>query len=174
MAAAPHRRPIQASIRGGGAGEPGRPGDELREALSHWASGVAVLAASDGDEIDAITLTGFSALSLDPPLVMAAIGAHASILPMLREERRFVVSILTMEQRAAAGTVAQRLPGMDAIFTDVTDPSVVDALVTLDCTLWEEYDGGDHQIVIGRVERTSLGPEVDPLLYYRREYRGLA
>ena len=45
------RRPIQATIRTG----PDDPEGEgvaarLREALSSWASGVAILAATDGDE----------------------------------------------------------------------------------------------------------------------------
>lgn len=145
----------------------------LREALSHWASGVAILAATDGDEIDAITVSALTSLSIDPPLILAAIGEQTSILPMLREERRFTVSILAEEQRALAGGVAQRLPGMEAAFAGLDDPAVVGALATLECSLWQEYDGGDHRIVVGQVEEVSLGPERSPLLYYRREYRSL-
>ena len=164
------RNPIEATIRPSAAGDAVRPGELLREALSHWASGVAILAASDGEEIDAITISAFSALSIDPPLILAAIGEQTSILPMLREERRFTISILAEEQRSIAGAVAQRLPGAEAAFTSVADPAVVGALATLDCSLWREYDGGDHRIVVGRVERAALGPERQPLLYYRREY----
>lgn len=167
------RRPIEASIRSGDAGDPVRPDEMLREALSHWASGVAVLAASDGEEIDAITISALTALSIDPPLVLAAIGEQASILPMLRDERRFTISILAEEQRAVAGGVAQRLPGAEAAFAALEDPSVVGALATLACSLWQEYAGGDHRIVVGRVEEVSLGPERPPLVYYRREYRGV-
>lgn len=170
----PTRRPIEASVRASGAGDPVRPADLLREALSHWASGVAVLAATDGDEIDAITVSAFSALSIDPPLVLMALGEQTSILPMLREERRFIVSILAEEQRSIAGAVAQRLPGSEAAYESIDDPSVVAALATLRCALWQEYDGGDHRIIVGRVEAVSLGPERPPLVYYRREYRGLA
>lgn len=170
----PSRRPIDASIRIPGAEEPGGAADLLREALSHWASGVAVLAASDGGEIDAITISAFAGLSIDPPLVLAAVGGQASIIPMLREERRFIVSLLSEEQRAIAGAVAQRLPGWEDAFAAIDDPSVVGALATLHCGLWQDYDGGDHRIIVGEVEAIALGPERPPLVYYRREYRGLA
>lgn len=167
------RRPIEASIRTPTSGQPIRPGDLLREALAHWASGVAILAATDGEEVDAITVSAFSALSIDPPLILAAIGEQTSILPMLRDERHFTVSILAEEQRSIAGAIAQRLPGAEAAFARLDDPAVVGALATLECNLWNEYDGGDHRIVVGRVERATLGPERHPLIYYRREYRNL-
>lgn len=167
------RRPIEASIRTPTSEKRAQPGELLREALSHWASGVAVLAASDGEEIDAITVTAFTGLSLDPPLVLVGLGEQTSILPMLREERRFVISILAAGQQAVAGVVAQRLPGLADIFEGPEEPAVVDAMVHLTCTLWREYEGGDHRIIVGEVERVSFGRETDPLLYHHREYRSM-
>ncbi|HEX6926132.1 MAG TPA: flavin reductase family protein [Longimicrobiaceae bacterium] len=169
----PNRRPIQASIRTSSAESGGDFAGLMREALSHWASGVAVLAASDGEEIDAITVSAFASLSLEPPLVLACVGEHASILPMLREEQRFVVSILSAAQQHAAGTVAQRLPGMTELFQSLERPVVIDAPAALECALWEEYAGGDHRIIVGRVESVTLGPEAPPLLYHRRQYQSL-
>ena len=70
-------RPIQPTIRTHyDTSEPddGATPAEYREALAHWATGVAVLAASDGDDVEAITLTAFSPLSADPPLVLASWG----------------------------------------------------------------------------------------------------
>jgi flavin reductase (DIM6/NTAB) family NADH-FMN oxidoreductase RutF len=167
------RRPIEATIRPSG-GSPGLGGGDFREAMSHWASGVAILAASDGEEIDAITVSAFSALSLDPPLVLAAVGETASIVPMLREVARFTVSILAEDQAAIAGSVAQRLPGSERIYHALDDPSVVGALASLECALRHEYDGGDHRIIVGHVERVRLGPDREPLVHFRRDYRGLS
>lgn len=168
------RRPIQATIRTG-RGDEGGPGlaAQLREALSYWASGVAVLAATDGDEVEAITVTAFSALSMDPPLVLACVGLNSPILPTLLEERRFTVSFLAEDGRRTASYVAQRLPLDRPLFADAGDPVMEDALATLVCRLWAEHPGGDHRILVGEVERVVLGRDAGPLLYFRREYRAL-
>lgn len=169
------RRPIQATIRTG----PGDPAGEgvaaqLREALSHWASGVAVLAATDGEEVEAITVTAFSAVSMDPPLVLVCVGVSSPILPALLEARRFTVGFLAAADRRTASYVAQRLPLDRPLFPDpAADPVMPGALATLVCRLWEDHPGGDHRILVGEVERVELGPDADPLLYYRREYRAL-
>jgi flavin reductase (NADH) len=170
-----NRRPIQPTIRSHGAdtNSASNTEDQFREALACWASGVAILAASDGEEVDALTVSAFSALSADPPLVMVSVGEQASILPMLLEQQRFTISILAAGQRATAGAIAQRLPGSEEVFDSLEDPAVKGALVVLDCALWNAYEGGDHRIVVGRVERISFGEAMDPLLYYRREYREL-
>jgi flavin reductase (DIM6/NTAB) family NADH-FMN oxidoreductase RutF len=40
----------------------------------------------------------------------------------------------------------------------------------IDCTLWNEYDGGDHTIVVGEVQSLGANPERLPLLFYRGGY----
>lgn len=165
-----NRRPIQTSIRGSGAEEPDRFTNDLREALSHWASSVCIVGASDGDELDAITVTAFAGVSIDPPLVLTCIANHVSILPMMREEQRFTISILSKHQQPIASGIAQRLPGFEDHFVAIDDPTVRGAVATLRCTLWEDYPGGDHRIVVGHVEAVALGEDAAPLVYYRRGY----
>ena len=43
----------------------------------------------------------------------------------------------------------------------------------ISCTLWREYDGGDHTIVAGRVRDLGADAARTPLLYHRGRY-GLA
>jgi len=95
------RRPIQATIRSG-APEPGSEAnplqDELREALSRWASGVAVFAVSDGEEVEAITVTAFNGVSLAPPLVLVCLGEQTAALPMALQERSFTINFLAEDE----------------------------------------------------------------------------
>ncbi len=164
-------RPIQPSIRTHG-GAPD-PRDEIREALSQWASGVAVLAVTDGEEIDAITVSAFSAVSLDPPLVLACVSEQSSTIPTLLEEGRFTVSVLAEGQKRVASAVAQRLTDSTAGFRTDGDPVLEGSLVAFVCRLRDAHPGGDHRIVVGEVERVELGRRDDPLVYFRREYRQL-
>ena len=40
----------------------------------------------------------------------------------------------------------------------------------VDCTLWAEYDGGDHTIVVRKVHDLGSDPATLPLLFYRGAY----
>lgn len=170
-------RPIQASIRTRGdesGGEGAVSPAEYREAMASWASGVVVVAAGeegDGD-VEAITVTAFTPLSADPPLVLVCLGNDAAVLYVIEEARRFTVNLLAGEDRRAASAFAQRLPLEPGRFVD-GDPVLRGALVSLVCRLTETYPGGDHRIVVGQVERVVLGADTDPLLFFNREYRTL-
>lgn len=169
--------PIRPTIRTH-ADEPGaedrvRPAD-LREAAAFWATGVAVLAAADGDDVEAITLTAFSPLSADPPLVLACVGNDAAVLYVIEAVGRFTVSLLAEGDRRAASGFAQRLQAEPGRFAPGADPVLRAALVSFVCTVHETHAGGDHRIVVGWVERIVMGDgDPDPLLYFRREYRAL-
>jgi flavin reductase (NADH) len=168
-------RPIQASIRTRD-DEPGGAGvtaAELREAAAHWATGVAVLAASDGDEVEAITITALTPLSADPPLLLACVGNDAAVLYVLEEAGRFTVNLLSADDRRAASAFAQRLPLEPSRFAPGADAVLEGALVSFVCRVEATHPGGDHRIVVGHVERIVMAEEADPLLYYRREYRTL-
>ncbi|MBB4639469.1 flavin reductase family protein [Longimicrobium terrae] len=169
-------RPIQATIRtrdddDGEAGEV--RASDFREAVARWASGVAVLAARDGDEVEAITLTAFTPLSASPPLVLACVGNEAAVLYVLEEAGSFTLNLLAADDRRVASDFAQRMPVSPGRFTE-GDPVLRGAIVSLVCDVWETHPGGDHRVVIGRVRRIVTGEEADPLLYYHREYRALA
>ncbi|TBH14681.1 flavin reductase family protein, partial [Thermus thermamylovorans] len=47
------------------------------------------------------------------------------------------------------------------------------ALAVLRCRLEALYPGGDHRLVVGRVEGVELGEPGAPLVYYARGYRRL-
>lgn len=167
-------RPIQPGVNTGPAGEEPAAGPspaEFRDALAYWASGVTVLTATDGEEVEALTVSAFTSVSVRPPLVLVCVGNDAGILPMILEEGRFTVNLLAEGDHLAAVTVAQKLPlaagrvGPDAV--------LLGALVSLVCRVTEAHPGGDHRIVVGEVERVERGDEAAPLLYYRREYRAL-
>jgi len=47
---------------------------------------------------------------------------------------------------------------------------IPDALAMFDCQTEAVHDGGDHVILIGRVNELCHDPDGDPLLYYRGRY----
>lgn len=168
-------RPIQATIRTRD-DEPGPEGAVLpadfREAAARWATGVAVLAAGDTGDVEAITVTALTPLSADPPLVLVCIGNDAAVLYVIEDTRRFALNLLAADDRRAASAFAQRLPPEPGRF--MADAVLRGALVSFVCRLHATHPGGDHTIVVGEVERiVTRDDDADPLLYYVREYRTL-
>ena len=145
----------------------------FREALSRWATGVAVVTCRDDQALQGITVSSLCSLSLEPPLVLISIGEGQRILPaLLRERGRFTVNILGAEQQPLAEHFAGQ--GDLALRPELLeDDMLAGSSAALICSLWADYPGGDHRIVVGRVERVWLGAPDDPLLYFRRDYRSL-
>lgn len=169
-------RPIQPSIHTHAQGPDDGDAalrEAFRDALSGWASGVAVVAVREDDEVVAVTVSAFASVSMYPPLVLVCIDEHGHILPSLLAERRFTVSLLAESQKRLAAGFAEKLPAAADPFS-ADDPVLHGSLTALVCTLWQAYPGGDHRIVVGRVERVVAGEDEAPLLYHGRRYRGLS
>lgn len=151
----------------------GVPGATFRDALARWASGVAILAVRDDDRVYATTATGLMSVSLRPPLVAVALGATAQVLPFLRVDAPFGVSILTVSQRRHATIFADAFPVGASPFPRQGTPVIAGALAGLTCTVLRRLEAGDHQLVLGRVDDAELGPDAPPLLYFERAYGSL-
>ncbi|MFE4971609.1 flavin reductase family protein [Kitasatospora sp. NPDC056651] len=155
--------------------------DDFRAASRGWTSGVALVTTRAGEEVFAKTVSSFSTLSLDPPLVTVAIGGRSPLVAAVRAAGRFGLSVLTAHQedlaRRFAAPGAGRAPGAFAALPTRTaatgSPLVEDALAWFDCRLHAALPGGDHTILVGRVAAAARGTGT-PLLYHDGQYRALA
>lgn len=148
--------------------------DDFRDAMSRWPSGVTLVASRQDQRVVATTVSSFMSLSLDPPLVLLALGANATILPFLQAGDRFGVSVLAEAQRRLATVYADSYPVGPDPFSSDGAPLVTGALVALECVVNETRTGGDHTIVIAAVERVHTAGDDMPLIRYRRRYHGLS
>jgi alkylation response protein AidB-like acyl-CoA dehydrogenase len=81
--------------------------------------------------------------------------------------------------KAARYFAAPAPPGSDR-FAGVTwtpgrggAPLLTDALASLECTIAGEHPGGDHWIVVRRVDELHLAPAKDPLIFFEGGFHGL-
>ena len=148
----------------------------FRNAIGHFATGVAVIATEVGGEIHAMTANAVSSLSLDPMLVLfcpSKTSRFASFLPQLTA---FSINILREEQQALSNFFAgaKSEDGAPAFrFARTNDaPRLEGALASLDCHLFKTFEGGDHWLVIGRVMGVHIGTEPhEPLMFFKGQYR---
>ena len=149
--------------------------EEFRAALSRFASGVTVVTLKDGEgNMHGITVSAFSSVSLNPPLILVCIDNEAGSHYAFHQGKRFVVNILREEQTEYSNRFASQIPdkffnihhheGLEGI------PVLKDSLVNLECRLVQAHKAGDHTIFIGEIERTHI-KEGNPLVYYLGDYK---
>ncbi len=171
------RKRIGRHIGGGSEGEEERTlrerRESLREAWSHWASGVTVLATRAGGRVQALTVSSFFPLSLDPPLVLTSLGPNAAALPFLEPGTGYAISILAGDQQRLASRYADTFPVGPDPFPASGPPVIEGALATLVCTVDELIRRGDHTLVVGRVEEATSRGDGPALAHFRRAYHTL-
>jgi flavin reductase (NADH) len=145
--------------------------DLFKIALSRWASGVTVVAAEWDDERRGMTASSFTSVSLEPPLVLVCVDEEARIMKILEHAERFTINILAEGQDLVSAHFAGKpVPDLEPLQPDL---SIEGSLATLYCSRWQLYPGGDHRIVVGRVEDIRLGQPGKPLGYWNRGYRSI-
>jgi len=153
---------------------PAVPLDELgfRQFLSHFATGVTVVTTLDGGgRLGGFTANAFSSVSLDPPLILVCVNYHARSYGHLLDRQAFTVHILNGNQTWIAKRFAE--PGVDKSticpwLVNERNFSILSRFhAALECRLFHEYEGGDHAIIVGKVERLhARANDHEPLISY--------
>ena len=146
--------------------------------MGHFASGVTVVTAQTAaGEPRGMTASAFSSLSLDPPLILVCVGRSSSFHDVITAAPAFAVNFLAHGQQELSTRFASRIEnkfeGVETVAGTLGAPLLAGALVHLECSRYEVLPGGDHVIVLGKVERLDVfGGE--PLAYFAGKYRELA
>ena len=152
----------------------------FKSVLRRWASGVTIVTTHAGDHDAGMTVSAFSSVSLDPPLVLVCADKKAKTLPLIDASRIFAVNVLAIDQHELSNRFA-REGNEDVRFEGLAcrrGPSgalwLPDTLAVLDCRLAAAHDGGDHVIYVGQVIAAEVHPTRDPLVYCDAGYRAIA
>lgn len=147
---------------------------QLRNVLGHFATGLTVITAATPQGPIGFTCQSFASLSLEPALVTFSPSRASSTWPLLRAAGRFTVNILPAEHQHLsvqfARSGADKFAGVGHSPSPLGNPVLDQALAWVDCELHQEYDGGDHTIVVGSVRALDARAEAEPLLFYKGAY----
>ncbi|MEO6446959.1 MAG: flavin reductase family protein [Gemmatimonadaceae bacterium] len=152
--------------------------DLFRSVLGRFATGVTVVTMRDADGRDhGMTVSAFSSLSLDPPLVLFCIDRTASMAGVTREASYIAVNILSASQEALSRRFSNldantRFDGIGFSRAGSGAPILDDVLAHLECEVLRQHDGGDHLVFVAEV-RSAEARDERPLLYYRGGYAQL-
>ncbi|MEZ4523195.1 MAG: flavin reductase family protein [Thermomicrobiales bacterium] len=149
----------------------------LRRALGLFATGVTVITVQNGEIMHGMTANAFSALSLEPPLVLFCVGRKARMARFLDGADGFAINVLSTDQEMISGQFAGQMSPNEHEVTrlqpGLVAPIIPGALVSFSCALEELHEGGDHWIVVGRVleiHEPDGGNTRPPLVFFRSRY----
>lgn len=129
----------------------------MRTAMGRFATGAAVVTAEVDGRAEGMTVNSLTSVSLEPPVLLVCLTAHARSTTAVLTAGRFAVSVLSARQEPLARRFAVRgadhFDGLPLEYGEHAVPVVPDALAHLECTILRTLDVGDHVVVFGAVER---------------------
>ncbi|MBW2272635.1 MAG: flavin reductase family protein [Deltaproteobacteria bacterium] len=153
--------------------------EEFRACMGLRVSGVAVVTARAGDEVRGMTVSDFTSVSLDPPLLLVSADRDSKTLETITRSGGFALSILASDQEDLSNRFAsskwegRRFEGLACEEALSGAPLLPGAHAHIDCRLEAQHEAGDHVLCVGGVEMMRVH-EVEPLAYYSGGYRTLA
>ena len=152
---------------------------DFRRVLGAFPTGVTVVTALSPDGPVGVAIGSFASVSLDPPLVGFFLGTGSSSWPGLEAAGHFCVNVLAADQVELCGAMASRNPekfdGVDTTPAPSTGaPILPDVLAYIDCRIDRVLDGGDHHIILGRVQALDTVRDADPMVFFKGGYGSYA
>ncbi len=153
--------------------------DAFRRVLGTYTTGVSIVMTKSKGTMHGLTVNSFTSVSLDPPLILVCIDKNTETYPLLKESNVFSVNILSRDQESLSQLFADphskssRLQNLQYREEVTGAPIIMGVLSFFDCRVEATYQGGNHDIFLGKVEKFGLGDEKEPLLFFRGEYRSL-
>lgn len=149
----------------------------LRSALGQFATGITVVTTrAPGGAFVGLTVNSFSALSLEPPLILWSLRCSSPSLPVFETVDRFVVNVLAEAQvevsRRFASPQADKFEGVAHAENAWGLPLLHGASAWFECRTVSRQIAGDHCLFIAEVERFTLS-EAAPLLFHAGGYFAL-
>lgn len=148
---------------------------ELRNALGNFATGVCVVVAENEDhQYVGMTINSFSSVSLDPSLVLWSIKRESHSYSLFSQAEKYVINVLSNDQRAISSKYARygdHLIGDDEILMNGVTPVIRGSISYFECKKWCSLEAGDHDVLIGKVNKFDARWDQEPLIFFNGQYR---
>jgi flavin reductase (DIM6/NTAB) family NADH-FMN oxidoreductase RutF len=151
-------------------------GRQLRDAFGRFATGVTVITAASVDGPVAIVANSFSSVSLDPALVLWSVDRAARRFPYFDAADHYAIHVLAAEQQDLCMQVARDVHALGTLAHTLNAdgvPLIDHCLARFECRRVAAHDAGDHVIVVGQVQRTTMRNGA-PLTFFGGDFGTLA
>lgn len=141
----------------------------FRDALGRFATGVTVVTTAGAQGPVGMTVNSFSSVSLEPPLILWCPARSSSRHAAFAEARAWSVHVLGAEQLDICLRFTRNGQGFEGLATEITPegiPVIPGTAARFDCLAHAAHEAGDHSVLIGQVQRVTIGgPDDHPLVF---------
>lgn len=154
--------------------------EQLRRSMRAWTSGVAIVTASHAGERHGMTVSSFTSIALEPPLIIVSLQTVSRTHELVAQSNAFGVTILAEDQQEISDLFAGRMPdtedrlaGLETETLVTGAPFIKGGLAYLDCRVSQTIEVGTNTLYLAEVVSARGDGEGRPLVYHDREYRKL-
>jgi len=148
----------------------------LKSAMRIYPQGVTVATTMGQGGPTGLTVSSFTSVSLEPPLVLISIAKGSALHDLFREAKAYAVNFLADDQKSVSDRFAgrtkakDRFEGLGFLKGTSGSPIIEGVRVAIECKAWRVYEGGDHSILVGEVVSARTFNSKRPLVYYSQQY----
>ena len=152
--------------------------EELRKSMRNWATGITIVTVEHEGVQHGMTVSSFTSLSLDPPLIYVAIYDTSRTHQLVTSARHFGGTSLAADQEEISNRFAGRIPDTEdrlaglKVETLVSGaPFISGGLSFFDCRITQSISLGTNTLFIGEILDARSIESGDPLLYFDQKYQ---
>jgi flavin reductase (DIM6/NTAB) family NADH-FMN oxidoreductase RutF len=154
--------------------------EQLRQSMRAWVSGVTIVTASHAGEQHGMTVSSFTSVALEPPLIIISLQTASRTQNLVSQAKAFAVTILAEDQQELSERFAGRVPdaedrlaGLETETLATGAPFIKGGLAYLDCRVMQSISIGTNTLFLAEVVAARGNGAGQPLVYHDRKYHKL-
>ncbi|MEI8170533.1 MAG: flavin reductase family protein [Rhodoferax sp.] len=154
--------------------------EEHRYGMRHFAVGVTIITASDGETRAGLTATAVCSVTASPPRLVVFVNKNVAASEIINKSGALCINVLEGEQEEIAKVFSGMVVGVhgEARFDHgqwrelaTGAPTLDGALANLDCRVMKVYDESTHHAFLCEVLATCERNDGEALIYLNGAFR---
>ena len=149
----------------------------IKDIMSNFAASVTVVTSRSEGRDHGLTVSAFTSVSLEPPLILVCVEYSSHSLAAMRAASGFTVNMLREGMGDLAMTFASKdedkfsgISTIEPVFEGAGLALPEASFAILECQTMEVIEAGDHAVFLGQVQHASRVDPGAPLMYWRRRF----
>ncbi|PST19618.1 pyrimidine utilization flavin reductase protein F [Rhizobium sp. JAB6] len=149
---------------------------EFRNAMARMAAAVNIVTTNGPAGLAGFAATAVCSVTDSPPTLLVCLNRGASVHPAVTQNGVLCVNVLSEAHQdlsrlfGGKTPVAERFAGASWSELSTGAPVLEDALVSFDCRIVRQADGGTHDILLCEVDAIRQRDSGQGLIYFDRAY----